>query len=215
MTMKLLLGRSQRSATARTCRAASFGSRRTEGVPPQARASWKPIAGARKAEQRHIACFKTIPEAAQAVRDTEALLAAGGNPWADRPVRKRKPQARRGACTLTPCGVSLCDAIFLAASLHRHLHPSGNACARLARPRPRPTKAVLPTPAIPSCPRVSQCLRRRHRGYQWAHGCLLGRGRALPVCATGDLSAAARLQLPLTSFLEGAPVSKVACNWPW
>ena len=55
----------------------------------QARASWKPT-GARKAEQRHIACFKTIPEAAQAVRDTEALLAAGGNPWADRPVRKRK-----------------------------------------------------------------------------------------------------------------------------
>ena len=29
MTMKLLLGRSQRSATARTCRAASFGSRRS------------------------------------------------------------------------------------------------------------------------------------------------------------------------------------------
>ena len=55
----------------------------------QARASWKPI-GATKAKQRHIACFKTIPEAAQAVRDTEALLAAGGNPWADRPVRKRK-----------------------------------------------------------------------------------------------------------------------------
>ena len=55
----------------------------------QARASWKPI-GVIKAKQRHIACFKTIPEAAQAVRDTEALLAAGGNPWADRPVRKRK-----------------------------------------------------------------------------------------------------------------------------
>ena len=55
----------------------------------QARASWKPI-GAIKAKQRHIACFTTIPEAAQAVRDTEALLAAGGNPWADRPVRKRK-----------------------------------------------------------------------------------------------------------------------------
>ena len=54
----------------------------------QARASWKPI-GAIKAKQRHIACFTTIPEAAQAVRDTEALLAAGGNPWADRPVRKR------------------------------------------------------------------------------------------------------------------------------
>ena len=87
MPMKLLLGRSQRSATARTCRAASFGSRTKKEY--QARASWKPI-GAIKAKQRHIACFKTIPEAAQAVRDTEALLAAGGNPWADRPVRKRK-----------------------------------------------------------------------------------------------------------------------------
>ena len=75
MPMKLLLGRSQRSATARTCRAASFGSRTKKEY--QARASWKPI-GAIKAKQRHIACFRTIPEAAQAVRDTEALLAAGG-----------------------------------------------------------------------------------------------------------------------------------------
>ena len=83
LTMKLLLGRSQRSATARTCRAASFG----EGVPSACQLE---AIGAIKAKQRHIACFKTIPEAAQAVRDTEALLAAGGNPWADRPVRKRK-----------------------------------------------------------------------------------------------------------------------------
>ena len=28
---------------------------------------------------------------------------------------------------------------------------------------------------------------------KWAHGCLLGRGRALPVCTTGDLSADTRM----------------------
>lgn len=55
----------------------------------QARASWKP-AGATKAQQRNIGCFKTIPEAAQAVVDAEAMLAAGDDPWAGRPLLKRK-----------------------------------------------------------------------------------------------------------------------------
>ena len=53
---------------------------------------------------------------------------------------------------------------------------------------------------------------------KWAHGCLLGRGRALPVCTTGDLSADTRVWLQFycleRELLERAPVAKVVCrNW--
>ena len=47
---------------------------------------------------------------------------------------------------------------------------------------------------------------------KWAHGCLLGRGRALPVCTTGDLSADTRMAaITFNELLEGGlhPVAKV------
>ena len=50
----------------------------------------------------------------------------------------------------------------------------------------------------------------------WAHGCLLGRGRALPVCTTGDLSADTRVWLQFycleRELIERAPVAKVVCR---
>ena len=52
--------------------------------------------------------------------------------------------------------------------------------------------------------------------HVWAHGCLLGRGRALPVCTTGDLSADTRVWLQFycleRELIERAPVAKVVCR---
>ena len=62
------------------------------------------------------------------------------------------------------------------------------------------------------------CLRSCDKSLQtarisgmWAHGCLLGRGRALPVCTTGDLSADTRMAaIAFNELLEGGlhPVAK-------
>jgi len=48
---------------------------------------------------------------------------------------------------------------------------------------------------------------------KWAHGCLLGRGRALPVCTTGDLSADTRMAaIAFNELLEGGAPS--SCQSP-
>ena len=205
MTTKLLLGRSQRSATARTCRAASFG----EGVPSacQLEADWR-----NKSKAAAHCLLQDDPRGSAGGSRYRGVACSRRQSMGRSTCAQAQTQARRGACTVrlacTRPDVSLCDAIpccITSGTSTRAKAPSQGGRGRgqrrrcCRRPQPR---------AAHECPYAFV----DGTGYQRAHGCLLGRGLALLACAAGELSAAAHLTAIAGNELsEGAPAAKVAC----